>query len=206
MADQKIKSQKTKSSQMELVKEFFLANPNRDIHVSEVVDWVRIKYAKQFDGKYARHPDKAVRDLGSMQFLIKIKKGIYRYDPELFTKREIANFTSEQKEIILQRDGYKCVMCGNGEKDGIELHVDHIKPKHLGGEATVENGQTLCAKHNNLKKNLGQTETAKRMYIRLYELVKTGDSQGHKDLQKFFTEILEVFEKHGINGHIEWKK
>ena len=97
-------------------------------------------------------------------------------------------------------------MCGKGRKDGIELCVDHIKPKHLGGEATIENGQTLCAKHNNLKKNLGQTETAKKMYIRLYEIAKKGKSKEHDKLKDFFTEILEVFEKHEINGHIPWDK
>ncbi len=191
---------------MELVKEFFLANPNRDIHVSEVVDWVRPEYTRRTGKKHARYPDKQVRDLGYVQFLIKVRKGVYRYDPELFKNRELEYFTPKQKKIILERDDYRCVMCGKGKKDGVELHVDHIKPKHLGGEATIENGQTLCAKHNNLKKNLGQTETAKKMYIRLYGLAKKGESKDHKELQKFFTEILEVFEKYDINGHIVWEK
>ena len=197
---------KKPASQMELVKEFFLKNPNRDIRVYEVVDWVRPKYAKVNGGKYARHPDKQVRDLGSMHFLIKVRKGVYRYDPELYKNRELEYFTPEQKKIILERDGYRCVMCGKGRKDGIELCVDHIKPKHLGGEAIIENGQTLCAKHNNLKKNLGQTETAKKMYIRLYEIAKKGKSKEHDKLKDFFTEILEVFERHEINGHIPWDK
>ncbi|MDO8470992.1 MAG: HNH endonuclease signature motif containing protein [bacterium] len=201
----KNKKSKKSVSQMDLVKEFFLANPNRDIHVSEVVDWVRPKYQK-INGSYARHPDKQVRDLGALQFLIKVRKGIYRYDPDLFKNKDFEYFTPEQKKIIFERDGYRCVMCGKGKKDGVELHIDHIKPKHLGGEATIENGQTLCARHNNLKKNLGQTETAKKMYIRLYALAKKGDSKSHKELQKFFTEILEVFERYDVNGHIEWKK
>lgn len=192
-------------SQMELVKEFFLAHPNQDFRVSKVADWVRSRYQK-INGKYARHPDKQVRDLGALAFLVKVKKGVYRYDPELFKNRNFEYFTPEQKKIIFERDNYRCVMCGKGKKDGVDLHVDHIKPKHLGGEATIENGQTLCAKHNNLKKNLGQTETAKKMYIRLYALSKKGDSKSHKELQKFFTEILEVFEKYDINGHIKWEK
>ena len=52
------------------------------------------------------------------------------------------------------------------------MHVDHIKPKEFGGEATVSNGQTLCAQHNFQKKTLKQTETGKKMFIRLYELSK----------------------------------
>ena len=41
------------------------------------------------------------------------------------------------------------------------------------------------------------------MFIRLYELAKVQEDQ---TLQKFCAEILEVFEKNNINGHIEWKK
>jgi len=31
------------------------------------------------------------------------------------------------------------VICGRGKKDGVDLHIDHIKPKDFGGEATIEN-------------------------------------------------------------------
>lgn len=41
------------------------------------------------------------------------------------------------------------------------------------------------------------------MFIRLYELAKI---QGDKKLQQFCAEVLEVFERNHINGHIEWKK
>lgn len=94
-------------------------------------------------------------------------------------------------------------MCGKGIKNGIEIHADHIKPKDLGGKATLENGQTLCGAHNFLKKNLKQTETGKKMFIRLYDLAKKSKD---KKLIKFCTEILEVFERNKINGHIEWIK
>ena len=83
------------------------------------------------------------------------------------------------------------------------MHVDHIKPKELGGQATIENGQILCAKHNFQKKTFKQTETGKKMFIRLYELAKIS---GDNEMLQFCKDILELFEKHGINGHIEWKK
>ena len=41
------------------------------------------------------------------------------------------------------------------------------------------------------------------MFIRLYELAK---QQNDKETMEFCEDILETFEKHGINGHIEWKK
>ena len=69
--------------------------------------------------------------------------------------------------------------------------------------ARIENGQTLCAQHNFKKKNYKQTETGKKMFIRLYELAK---SVGDQDTESFCSQILEVFEKNNMNGHIEWKK
>jgi predicted restriction endonuclease len=135
--------------------------------------------------------------------LIKVKKGIYRYEPDHIKNRDLEGFTQEQKTIILKRDDYKCVVCGRGIKDGVELHVDHIKPKDLGGKAAIENGQTLCAQHNFQKKNFNQTETGKKMFIRLYGLAK---SEGNKELMDFSAQILEVYEKNHINGHIIWKR
>ena len=154
-------------------------------------------------GKVFADPDRGIRSLSQKGFLIKISKGVYRYDPDYIHNRELEDFSSVQKQEILKRDGYKCVICGRGKKDGIELQVDHIKPKDLGGKAVVSNGQTLCAMHNFRKKNYKQTETGKKMFIRLYEAAKSIDD---KKTMIFCSQILEVFEKNGINGHIEWEK
>jgi predicted restriction endonuclease len=188
--------------QQDLIIEFFKKNPDRDIKHPEVVDWVVETYKKR-TGNVFRDPDRAIRKLSQTGFLIKIAKGIYRYDPKKVLTRELQDFTVAQKEAILKRDSYKCVICGRGKRDGVDLHVDHIKPKDLDGEATIENGQTLCAQHNFIKKNLKQTETGKKMFIRLYELAK---SEKNEELIKFCADVLETYEKHNINGHIVWEK
>ncbi len=189
-------------TQAELVMEYFKKHPKRDIKHPEIVDWVTKEWKKR-TGEIFRDPDRGIRKLAQEGQLIKVAKGVYRYDPEHVVKRELEDFTATQKKEILKRDNYRCVICGKGREDGIELQVDHIKPKDLGGKATIENGQTLCATHNFRKKNFGQTETGKKMFIRLYELSKV---IGDKETQKFCADILEVFEKNGVNGHIEWKK
>lgn len=193
---------KSEITQEDLVKEFFVRNPNRAIKHPEVVDWLTAEYLKR-TGKVFRDPDRAIRKLSQQGFLIKDGKGIYRYDPLAALHRELEDFTEEQKEIIKKRDGYRCVQCGKGIAEGLEIHVDHIKAKELGGRATIENGQTLCAPHNFMKKISNQTESGKKMFIRLYGLAKT---EGNADLLAFTAAILEVFEKYDVNGHIEWKR
>lgn len=193
---------KEEITQESLIIEFFQNNPKKDIAHPEVVDWVTSEYLKR-TGKIFRDPDRGIRKLHQNGYLVKVGKGIYRYDPSFVKKRELQDFTSAVKQQIFERDNFRCVVCGRGLKEGIEIHADHIKPKDLGGKATLENGQTLCGQHNFLKKNLKQTETGKKMFIRLYELAK---ATGDENLVKFCSEILEVFEKNGMNGHIVWTK
>jgi hypothetical protein len=188
--------------QLNIIKEYFEMYPDVEIHTKDVVDWVNSKYLER-TGKIFRDPDRGIRSLYQKGFLQKIAKGVYKYDPKYAQNKHQADFSSAQKNEILKRDGYKCVICGAGRENGVELHVDHIKPKDMGGLATIENGQTLCSQHNFLKKNLKQTETGKKIFIHLYELSK---KEGNLELQKFCIEILQTFENFNINGHIEWKK
>jgi predicted restriction endonuclease len=193
------------ASQTEFVKEWFIKRPNRDISHEESKAGIEDEYFK-ITKKRFEDVDRSIRKLAQIGFLIKIKKGWYRYDPKKAKIRNLEDFSASDKKIILERDGYKCVICGKGAKDGIDLQVDHIKPKELGGSATISNGQTLCASHNFRKKISSQTETGKKMFIRLLDSVKESDDKNASKIEKFCEEILRVFEKHDIDGHIKWKK
>jgi predicted restriction endonuclease len=189
-------------TQKDIIIEYFKKNQNKDISHPEVVDWATEEYQKRTGNRF-RDPDRQIRQLHQSGFLIKVSKGIYRYDPDYVIEKYLEDFSSQQKDEILKRDGYKCVICGKGINDGVELHIDHIKPKDLGGKATIENGQTLCAQHNFIKKNLKQTETGKKMFIRLYELAKI---EKNIELLEFCKNILTVYEDFDMNGHIIWNK
>ena len=76
----------------------------------------------------------------------------------------------------------------------------------MGGKSEVENGQILCGKHNYIKKIASHTETGKKMFINLLELANKTDESNKVEIIEFCEDILSVFEKHGINGHIEWKR
>lgn len=186
----------------DLIVEFFKKHPNEEMQHGPVVDWVEAKYLKLYKKK-PRDTWRGIRKLHQEGFLIKVEKGIYKYDPKYVHKRELEDFTPEQKRQIFEKDGYKCVICGLGVKDGLEMHADHIVPKDRGGKATVDNGQTLCSIHNFRKKNFGQTESGKKMFIRLWEAAqKIGDEK----MRNFCETVLLDYEKFDINGHIEWKR
>ena len=153
--------EKTKSIS-DLIIEYFKKHPVKEIPHGPVVDWVEEEYKKLYNKK-PRDTWRAIRMLHQQGLLIKVKKGIYKYDPNFVTKKELDDFTPELKKLIIERDGYKCVICGRTEKEGYELNVDHILPKDKGGKATIENGQTLCSIYNFRKKNYNQTESGKRM-------------------------------------------
>lgn len=193
---------KKKTTQVGLIKKYYKNNPNRNISHPEIVDWVTAEYKKR-TGEVFRDPDRAIRKLFQEGFLIQVDTGVYRYEPENVKKKILEDFSSVQKKEIFERDNYRCVICGNGLHNGFKIYADHIKAKDKGGKATIENGQTLCGPHNNKKKNYKQTETGKKMFIRLYDAAK---AIGDTEMMKFCADILEVFEKNNVNDHIEWKR
>lgn len=188
-----------KKSINDLIIEFFKKHPNEDMPHGPVVDWVEGKYLKLY-GKKSRDTWRQIRKLHQEGKLIKVKKGIYKCNPNLIKEIELFDFTHEQVEEIFKNDNYKCVVCGRGRKDGVEICADHIKPKDKGGSNTIDNGQTLCMEHNLLKKNYSQTEAGKRYFIKIYNRAKKIKDER---IIKFCEDVFNAYDKHKINGHIQ---
>lgn len=182
----------------QLIIEYFQAHPNQDLKHGPVVDWVENEYIK-LGGTKPRDTWRAIRKLHEEGQLIKVKKGVYRYDPSYVHETELFDFPPEIKEAIFRRDDYKCVVCGRGREDGVEICADHRKPKRLGGGNTLDNGQTLCTEHNLLKKKYSQTEAGKRFFTKIYE---SAIAAGDKKMVRFCKEIFDVYDKEGMNSHI----
>ena len=194
-----------KISQIEFVRSYFMQRPMVVISHAQAKSDLETAYLTVM-GKRLEDSDRAIRKLHGDGFLEKVAKGQYMYNPETTGKKEFNEFTQAEKNEILKRDGYKCVICGLGRENGLDLHIDHIKPRSLGGQGTVENGQVLCAPHNFMKKNLSQTETGKKSFIRLLELVKaTPDDPAASQLENFLVDVLNVYEKHQVDGHVSWE-
>ena len=193
-----------KISQIEFVRSYFLQRPLIVISHAQAKADLEAAYLTVM-GKRLEDSDRAIRKLYGNGFLQKVAKGQYMYNPETSGKKEFDEFTQAEKNEILRRDGFRCVVCGLGRESGLDLHIDHIKPRSSGGQGTIENGQVLCAPHNFIKKNLSQTETGKKGFIRLLELVRTTpEDPMASQLEKFLVEVLNVYDKHGIDTHIKW--
>ena len=48
-----------------------------------------------------------------------------------------------------------------------------------------------------------QTETGKKMFIRLYKIAKR---KKYKKIEEFCASVLKVYEAYNINDHIKWQK
>jgi len=182
-----------------LVLEFFQQHPKQDFSPDMVVDWVTEQNPGD-TGSLSRDTWRSIRQLQQEELLIKVKKGVYRYDPEKAEDVELCEFPPDVKEAIFKRDNYQCVFCGLGRKDGVKIYADHITPKDKGGDNSVDNGQTLCAKHNLIKKNHSQTEAGKMYFIKMYEkAVAINDLR----MVNFCKCIFDCYDQHKINGHSE---
>lgn len=66
----------------------------------------------------------------------------------------------EARYMVLQIHGGICQLCGRGRKDGVIIHVDHIKPRSKYPELAlvINNLQILCEDCNLGKSNKDETD------------------------------------------------
>lgn len=184
---------------IELVKEYFITHPYEELTHHPVVEWVR---QQMVEAGYEAPGDvpRTVRKLAENGMLLKVSRGLFKYDPDYDHDVELHDFSEQDKQAILKRDGFKCVVCGLGEKDGVDLAIDHIKPKSKLGTSDLENGQTLCTKHNNMKRTYSRTEAGKKYFIKIYE---TAVEDQDEEMIAFCQSVFDAYDEHGVNGHID---
>ena len=64
----------------------------------------------------------------------------------------------------LVKFGNRCICCGSSQKNGVIIHVDHIKPRSIYPERALDinNLQILCEPCNIGKSNIDETNWSKR--------------------------------------------
>ena len=181
-----------------LVMEFFMNHPNMEFETATVDDWVNEEYQKA----HGKSPRGTSGDLGTLHRtgrLMRVRPGVYKYDPDLDHEGEFQDFPEAVKQAIFHRDDFKCVICGLGEQHGEKIAADHKIARSKGGTNTLENGQTLCYKHNSMKKNYSQTEAGKRFFIHIYASALENDDT---EMIAFCKSVFNAYDKHNVDGHI----
>lgn len=183
----------------ELAMEYFTKRPNEPLQHTPVVKWVS---EQRIQMGYDRPSDvwREIRKLHQQGMLINPSRGVYMYDPEYQQEDDSQDFSEADKQAIFEKDKFKCIVCGLGREHGINIAVDHKVPRDKGGSKDIENGQTLCYKHNAMKKNYSQTEAGKRFIIEIYNTAVKGDD---KKMIAFCQSVFDVYDEHDVNGHIE---
>jgi hypothetical protein len=175
--------------------EYFLDRPNLEVHHDDVVPWIIGMYQTRFQ-KACKDPDRAIRKLHDMGLLQKVGKGIYCFAPYKVINNELFDFDEATKKAVKDRDNWKCVVCGKGLAEGVELQVDHIKPRSMGGDGSLENGQTLCGSHNYRKNNLDQITMGADMFKRLMKSAQKSSEENPSESQKvidFCSKVLSIY-------------
>ena len=183
----------------DLILEFFEDRPSEEFRPGSVVDWVTPRYSEEHS-EPPRDVPRAIRRLAQKRKLIRVRYGIYKYNPNQAKKIKSQDFSPTVRQAIHKRDNYRCVVCGLGENDGVDIAVDHIIPLDNNGTNDIANGQTLCTQHNNMKKNYSRTEAGKRYFIKIYEVAMRSNDE---KIIAFCESVFNAYDEHGVNGHIE---
>jgi len=75
------------------------------------------------------------------------------YMEKVRTQRRREPISKKLRLLILERDNYRCRICGKFARD-VVLEVDHIVPVAKGGTTSLNNLQTLCIDCNRGKSDL----------------------------------------------------
>lgn len=93
-----------------------------------------------------RWEKRAVYYKDALYRILQQMKDIEKYKQSVEYERSL--MTESLRMKILRRDNYKCQICGCTAKDGVKLHIDHIKPVSKGGKTVESNLRVLCDRCN----------------------------------------------------------
>lgn len=186
--------------QVGIALEYFLDRPNQDINHEDAVPWIQGMCHTRL-GEVCRDPDRAIRRLADLHLIRKISKGIYRFEPELLDPVVLEEFDEATKLAAKERDHWKCVVCFQGEAEGLELQVDHIVPRAKGGSGDLDNAQTLCGRHNYMKRKMDQLAFGRKLFenAKRASSPDKNSSEEAKRINKFCVEILAIFDAYGFD-------
>ena len=133
-------------SQANYIMAYFKQHPKQALAYDDWTDELAREY-KSLTGNTARHFRSIVRRLSGEGKLLKVKNGVYMYDPDYVHNPRRDKFNRKQKRQIQERDEFRCVCCGLGKREGLTLYVDFMFPNKPNRAASTLNGATFCSRH-----------------------------------------------------------
>ncbi len=112
--------------------------------VTEVIFCANVYYTSP-KGRNSYHGRRVYFPNQIEQLLVAIKK---EQNFKASKEYQRSLMTASMRYDILQRDSFRCVLCGRTANDGVQLHVDHIRPVSKGGKTEYSNLRTLCDQCN----------------------------------------------------------
>ena len=100
----------------------------------------------------------------------------------------MGRFTTKQREEILERDGYRCVLCGNGNREGYDLYVEPLLP-NMQPPFKLDDGCTVCSRHHHRRKGSSLLEAWGEM---MTQMASTPISPGNREFVAFASEMRAI--------------
>ena len=184
-------------NQVDFAFEWFRRQPRREFTPEEIRELLPTAYRNEV-GKGFSDPNRAARELvqkGRLQRTQKGSKQRFWYDPNLDNQPE--QFTEEEKIQILERDDYRCRICGKGAATGTSVYVGYAKSIRRGGKLDVENGRALCGVHRWVLETAQDSPESAANFRRLREkLPQIGQSS---NATNFWNEFVALLERYGVD-------
>ena len=117
---------------------------------------------------------------------------------------ERGNINAKLRFLVLERDKGICQRCGRTAKDGVKMHIDHIRPVEWGGKTEIGNLQTLCADCNQGKKDFVASQDPELM-TKIYS-VKSGYQKLKIFLESTPNEDISFDILESIAGIRDWER
>lgn len=184
-------------NQVNFAFEWFRMHPLEVFTPDEIRDLLAAAYLEEYGKKFS-DPNRAARRLvqaGRLQRTDKGPEQTFWYDPDLDLQPE--EFTEDEKSRILERDEFRCRICGKGPAEGAPVYVGYAKSIRRGGKLDVENGRTLCSIHRWVLETAQDSPESAANFRRLREkLPQIGDSSRATG---FWNEFVELLKKYGVD-------
>jgi len=184
----------SKSSEFAL--EWFKEHPDQQFTNEEIKKLLPEAFFVK-TGKKLQDPTRSVRELAELRRIQKYPEGkarFYWYDPKLELLPE--EFDDEERRQILERDGFRCVVCGKGSADGVKVTIGYALSTRRGGKLDIGNGRALCPIHRWTLETAQDSDEAKQNWRKLRTLLP---EVGAPRAQTFWNDFVELLKKYGID-------